>query len=65
MHHVDINTRPRMASHGISWVPGAHVRFGDLDFIVMTEGELAPAPAAVQPHHSAGLDAITETLEEL
>ena len=29
-----------MASHGVSWVPGAYVRFGDLDFIVTMEGEL-------------------------
>ena len=41
------------------------MRFGNLDFIVTTEGELAQAPAAVQPLHSAGLDAIAETLEEL
>ena len=54
-----------MASHGISWVLGAHVRFGDLDFIVTTEGELARAPVVVQPFHSTGLDVITEMLEEL
>ena len=36
-----------MASHDVSWVPGAHVCFGNLDFIVTTEGELAQAPAAV------------------
>ena len=54
-----------MASHGISWVPGAHVHFGDLDFIVTTERELARAPVVVHPLHSAGLDAITEALEEL
>ena len=54
-----------MATHDISWVPGAHVRFGDLDFIVTEEGELAMAPAAVQPLHSIGLDAIAEALEEL
>ena len=54
-----------MASHGISWVPGAHVRFGDLDFIVTAEGELAWALVVVQPFHSAGLNAITEMLEEL
>ena len=63
--HLDIHTRPRMASHNLSWVLGAHMRFGDLDFIVTAEGELAMAPTAVQPLHSAGLDAITETLEEL
>ena len=54
-----------MASHNLSWVPGAHIHFGDLDFIVTTEGELAMAPAAVRPLYSTGLDAITETLEEL
>ena len=54
-----------MISHGVSWVPDAHVRFGNLDFIVMTEGELTQVFAAVQPLHSAGLDAITEALEEL
>ena len=37
-----------MASHGISWVPSAHVRFGDLDFIVTVGGELALAHDAIQ-----------------
>jgi len=41
------------------------MRFGSLDFIVTKEGELAQAPAAVQPLHSTGLDAIVEALEEL
>jgi len=41
------------------------VRFEDLDFIVTAEGELARVPVIVQPLHSAGLDAITEVLEEL
>ena len=54
-----------MASHGVCWVPGAHVRFGNLDFIVTTEGELVRAPTAVQPLCSSGLDVITEALEEL
>ena len=54
-----------MASHGVSWVPGAHVRFGNLDFIVTTEGELVQTPATVQPLHSTGLDTITKALEEL
>ena len=54
-----------MASHNLSWVQGAHVRFGDLDFIVMTEGELAMAPAAIRPLHSASLNMIAEALEEL
>ena len=44
---LDIHTRPRMASHNLSWVPGVHVRFGDLDFIITMEGELAMAPAAI------------------
>ena len=54
-----------MASHNLNWVPGAHVRFGDLDFIITMEGELVQAPTAVQPLHFTGLDAITEALEEL
>ena len=54
-----------MASHDISWIPSTHVCFGDLDFIVMMEGELAWAPVVVQPLHSTGLDAIAEALEEL
>ena len=41
------------------------MRFGGLDFILTTEGELAQAPATVQPLHSVGLDAIAEALEEL
>ena len=36
-----------MASHDVSWVPDAHVRFGNLDFIITMEGELAQVPAAV------------------
>ena len=54
-----------MVSHGVSWVPGVHVRFGNLDFIVTTEEELAQVPAAAQPLHFAGLDAIAEALNEL
>ena len=54
-----------MASHGVSWVLGVHVRFENLDFIVTTEGELAQVPVTVQPLHSTGLDAIAEMLEEL
>ena len=41
------------------------MRFGDLDFIVTTEGELAMAPAIVRPLPSTGLDVIAEALEEL
>ena len=41
------------------------MRFGNLDFIITTEGGLVQAPTAVQPLHFTGLDAIAETLEEL
>ena len=51
-----INIRPRIASHGISWVPGTHVRFGDLDFIVTVGGELALAHAAIQSLPSIGFN---------
>ena len=44
---LDIHTRPRMASHNLSWVLGMHVRFGDLDFIVTMAEELAMAPTTV------------------
>ena len=54
-----------MVSHGISWVLGTHVRFRNLDFIIMTKGGLVQAPAAVQPLHFTGLVAIAEALEEL
>ena len=43
-----------MASHGISWVPSAHVRFDDLDFIITVGGELALAHAAIQSLPSIG-----------
>ena len=54
-----------MASHSVSWFLGMHVPFGNLDFIVTMEGELAQVPAAIQPLHYVGLDAIAEALEEL
>ena len=54
-----------MASHDISWVPGTHMRFGDLDFIVTTEGEQVRAPTTIQTLHFSGLDTIIEALEEL
>ena len=54
-----------MASHGVSWVPGTHVRFGNLDFVITVEGELVQDPVAVQPLRSTDLDAIAEVLEEL
>ena len=41
------------------------MHFKNLDFIVTTEGDLVQVPAAIQPLHSAGLDAIAEVLEEL
>ena len=54
-----------MASDGVSWVPGAHVHFGSLHFIITAEGELARAPTLVQLLHSTGLDATIEAFEEL
>ena len=45
-----------MVSHGISWVPGVHVRFGDLDFIITVGGELALAHATIQSLPSIGLN---------
>ena len=54
-----------MACHGVSWVPGAHVRFESLDFFVSTEGELARASAPIQLLRSTSLDATVEALKEL
>ena len=45
-----------MASHGISWVLGTHVRFEDLDFFITVGGELALVHAAIQPLPSIGLN---------
>ena len=45
-----------MASHANSWVPGAHVHFGDLDFIVTVGGELALAYVAIQSLPSIGFN---------
>ena len=41
-------TRPRMANHNISWVLGAHVHFGNLDFIITVGGELVRAHTAIR-----------------
>ena len=54
-----------MANHNVSWVPGAQVCFEDLNFIIMTEGELARASTTVQPLHPTSLNVIAEALEEL
>ena len=43
-----------MVGHNVSWVSGMHVCFGDLDFIIMMEGELVQAPATIQPLHFIG-----------
>ena len=51
-----INIRPWMASHDISWVLDAHVRFRSLDFIIMVEGELTLAHTAIQSLPSIGLN---------
>jgi hypothetical protein len=53
-----------MASHGISWVPRAHVHFESLDFTITTEGELVRALASQSPP-TTGLDAVVGALEEL
>ena len=34
-----------MATHAISWAPGAHVHFGDLDFIVTLGGAAQSLPS--------------------
>jgi hypothetical protein len=47
-----------MASHSVSWNPGAHVHFGSLDFFVTMEGELTWVPTPIQPLHFAGLDTV-------
>jgi hypothetical protein len=41
------------------------VPFRNLDFFVTSEGELARAPASIQPPCSTGVDTIIEALEEL
>ena len=45
-----------MASHAISWVLGAHVHFGDLDFIETVGEELALAHVAIQSLPSIGFN---------
>ena len=45
-----------MANHNISWVLGAHVRFGSLDFVIMVGGELVWAHTAIQSLPSIGLN---------
>ena len=45
-----------MANHDISWVPGAHVRFGNLSFIITVGGELVRAHTTFQSLPSIGLD---------
>ena len=44
-----------MATHAICWVPGAHVRFNNLDFIVTLGGELVLAHMTVQSLPSINL----------
>ena len=41
------------------------MRFGSLDFIVTTEGELVRPTITIQPLHFTGINAIAEALEEL
>ena len=45
-----------MTNHGISWVLGARVRFGSLDFIITVGEELVLAHAAIQSLPSIGLN---------
>ena len=45
-----------MANHNVSWVLGAHVCFGSLDFIITVGGELVRAHTAVQSLPSISLD---------
>ena len=45
-----------MANHDISWVLGAHVRFGSLDFVITMGGELVRAHTAIQSLPSIVLD---------
>ena len=54
-----------MANRNVSWVPGARVRLGNLDFVVMMEGELVRPPTAAQYLLFTSLDTITEAPEEL
>ena len=45
-----------MANHDVSWVLGAHVLLGSLDFIIMVEGELVWANTAIRSLPSTALD---------
>jgi hypothetical protein len=54
-----------MASHGINWTLGAHMRFESLDFVITMEGDLVQAIVPAQSSSPTGLDAIVEALEEL
>ena len=53
-------------NHDVRWNGmECHMHFGNLDLIILMEGELVQVPTAVQTLHSAGLDAIAEAFEEL
>ena len=45
-----------MANYDVSWVPGAHVRFGSLDFIITVGGELVRANTAIRSLPSTALN---------
>jgi len=45
-----------MANHNVSWVPGAHVRFRSLDFVITVGGELVRVQTAIQSLPSIVLD---------
>ena len=53
-----------MANRNVNWVQGAHVRFGNLDFVVTMEGKLVQPPTAAQPPLFTGLDTIAEAPKE-
>ena len=45
-----------MTNHNVSWVLGAHMRFGSLDFVITVGGELVQAQTAIQSLPSIVLD---------
>ena len=45
-----------MVNHNVSWVLGAHVRFGSLDFTIMVGGELVRAHTTIHSLPSIVLD---------
>jgi hypothetical protein len=54
---------PQMANHVGGWAPGALVRFGNLDFIVTTEGGLGQVQVPVWPARTTSLDPVIDAFE--